>query len=218
MYSRKTQSRFMQSITGLCWDHYQWRTRVPHSATAHTNCLNCCQINDKIDPDPLTRQIPLCIYSELRIEVLNFNINNLKSCYFKERAKVLLLVTQPPSTLSEGSFPKVSMSKLRNAKTEPRTILLCTGHGSNYYCLNMFYDGARLKLCLYARQYCRDLLYSHRAVHCSRCIRLSRPGVAIVTCHNVHNDDHHHVTRGDLKRRSTLRSVITQIHLVESTY
>ena len=104
MYSRKTQSRFMQSITGLCWDHYQWRTRVPHSATAHTNCLNCCQINDKIDPDPLTRQIPLCIYSELRIEVLNFNINNWESRYFKERAKVLLLVTQPPSTLSEGSL------------------------------------------------------------------------------------------------------------------
>ena len=79
MYSRKTQSRFMQSITGLCWDHYQWRTRVPHSATAHTNCLNCCQINDKIDPDPLTRQIPLCIYSELRIEVLNFDIINWES-------------------------------------------------------------------------------------------------------------------------------------------
>ena len=190
MYSRKTQSRFMQSITGLCWDHYQWRTRVPHSATAHTNCLNCCQINDKIDPDPLTRQIPLCIYSELRIEVISFNIDNWESRYCKERVEVLLWVTQSPNhwqlCLKESGFPKVSTSKVRNSKTEPRTILLCTGHGSNYYCLNMFYDGARLKLCLYARQYCRDLLYSHRAVHCSRCIRLSRPGVAIVTCHNVH--------------------------------
>ena len=103
MYSRKTQSRFMQSITGLCWDHYQWRTRVPHSATAHTNCLNCCQINDKIDPDPLTRQIPLCIYSELRIEVISFNIDNWESHYCKERQRYFFGSPTKPLALANLS-------------------------------------------------------------------------------------------------------------------
>merc|ERR1712038_1917813 len=64
----------MQSITGLCWDHYQWRTRVPHSATAHTNCLNCCQINDK--EYPYTARKGSCQSSKCS----HTGINNVVSC------------------------------------------------------------------------------------------------------------------------------------------